>query len=574
MLSTSQIFTSFKICVDLLFNSKKSAKLKFFYACALDLIVVLFSVSAPILLKKLIDALDSSADTSGVVYWLGIGYGAIWLCSELLLRVRAYITTEVIEEAKIEALRRLCKNSIFKFDSRSRHMPAGEFSAKMAQLLYALPIFIDGLTWQVIPLIIRLVLSVSALALFAPLIYPALLILCVITFLSISVFTHTHIGDKQRNANLAMQHTSSTIIDALNNKELTIAHATELHEIDNISKSLVNSKRSAVKSMAYTQLVSSTQILFLGIGLLIITLKSIFDVKSGVSTLGGLVQINAYVLQFLLPVSYFGMVISGIKRASVALEENRLSLIDSEFPECLPSSFPLKPSSISITNFKLKSSDGKSYLKDINLNILPGECIALVGNSGAGKTSLIKSIIGLVEPESGSVKIDDTLVTKNSSRTLRKKIGYVPQEPHLFNRSLLDNIFTTETTSAERNKILDLSGITLDSLAANIDKTCADLSGGEKQRVAFARALARTPSILILDEPSSSLDVYYRGVISNTLFTQCKDTTRIIITHDLDLASQADRVIVMESGRIIQSGSHDQLIEEDNWYKTYWHKKR
>lgn len=179
-----------------------------------------------------------------------------------------------------------------------------------------------------------------------------------------------------------------------------------------------------------------------------------------------------------------------------------------------------------------------------------------------------------MEPESGSVKIDDTLVTNNSSRTLRKKIGYVPQEPHLFNRSLLDNIFTTETTSAERNKILDLSGIALDSLAANIDKTCADLSGGEKQRVAFARALARTPSILILDEPSSSLDVYYRGVISNTLFTQCKDTTRIIVTHDLDLASQADRVIVMEGGRIIQSGSHDLLIEEDNWYKTYWHKKR
>lgn len=559
-----------KVCFDLIFKSGGSVRFKFFSACLLDISVVLFAVGAPALLKIIIDDLSSATPSKNIVLF-GIGYGAMWLASELLLRLRAYVTTDVIEAAKAQALSRLCINSILKPGNGSKPIATGAFAAKMAQISYAITIFIDGVAWQIAPLIVRLILSISALLYFAPYIYSVLLIASVSGFALVSVLTYEKIGDRQRLANIAMQDASSTIVDSLINREITLAHATELHEFKCISQSLSDSKRSAIASMAYSQFVSGAQIFLLGLGLIVITGKSILDVQGGVLTVGGMMQINAYLLQFVLPVSYFGMMISGIKRASVTLVAD----IDLLRSASIVDDLEAEPKGgrgcdIEIKNLSFCSQDGKQCLENINLAIRAGECVAIVGSSGAGKTSMAKAILGLLYNPGGSISIDSNLCSQGNMRAMRKSIGYVPQQPYLFNRDLLSNVFLTECSMTDKERILNSCGIDLKMLPPGIASTCSDLSGGEKQRVSLARAIARRPSLLILDEPTSSLDVHHKSVIMKTLFESCNGITRLIVTHDLNLASRADRIVVMQEGRILQCGAHSSLLKEDGWYRKHW----
>lgn len=565
----TEFLTATKVSLDLIFKTRSPIRLKFILTCVIDVVAIGLSVAAPAFLKLLIDMLNAKS-TAYTVIWLGVGYGTTWVLSELLLRLRGYMTTEIIEEAKREAITRLCIHTILK-QKKTDNVSSGTFSAKMAQVSSALPIFIDGTTWQIAPLLVRLLLSVGALAAFAPAIYPLLLVASVIAFIFVSIATYSKIGERQRRANIAMQNSSSRILDALSNKEIIIAHATELEELAYLENAMDEQKDSAISSVAFAQKVSAAQIFLLGLGLIVITAKAVIDVKSGVLTVGELVQINAYVLQFVLPVSYFGLVLSGIKRASVSLGENAKDLLSCSGRE-FDTVFALtsRPIGIVLRNVTIKSSEGHDCLKYIDLDVRPGECIAIVGSSGAGKSTLAKAIMGLYEPDSGSIEIDSIRVSASSIRSLRKNIGYVPQDPHLFDKSLSDNVFMKEKEAEFMEDVFSRSGLDLNMLPSSIKETCKYLSGGEKQRIAFARALAREPAILILDEPSASLDAHSKSIISQTVFERCRKVTRLLITHDLELASRADRIVVLSAGRIIEVGSHKELIRNEGWYRDHW----
>lgn len=568
MTSTS-FGSAVNIASSLLFRSGAQIRLKFISTCILDFAVVALSVAAPAILKYAIDALGESGDTKTVL-WLAAGYGIVWTASEVLLRVRAYVTTSVLEQLKLDAIKRLCINSIFRLPVRnSPEISSGAFSAKMNQLSYSLPIFVDGLAWQVFPLLIRLILSIGVLVAFAPVIYPVMLMVSVLAFITLSVMTFSVIGSKQGDSNLSMQRSSWKILDALHNKQVTIAHAAEQYEMDNIDRSLTESKKINLSTMAYTQMVSGTQVFLLGAGLMAITLKGVSDVSDGVLTIGEFIQINAYMLQFLLPISYFGIVLSGIKRASVSLSENAKELASHDLGIVTQSDKCSKAKGITVKNLSV-SFGGAETIRDLDFVVQPGECVAIVGSSGAGKSTLIKSIIGLCAPQSGEIYIGDEKVTETSIRSLRHSIGYVPQDSQLFDRSLRDNIFGEEKDQEFELCVLRLSGLSDAAIKETANHTCNQLSGGEKQRVAFARALAREPVVLILDEPSSSLDAHTKEIITSSVLNNLHNVTRILVTHDLKQASRADRLVVMADGRVIESGTHEQLINFGGWYSKHW----
>ncbi|WP_434608586.1 ABC transporter ATP-binding protein [Pseudomonas sp. D2-30] len=559
-----------KACWNILINSSLSVKLSFLAACLLDLITVFMSVAAPAVLKILIDSL-SAKEAVAEVAWLGAVYGATWLGAELLLRLRGVLAAIVVEKIKFEATKRFCVNSIFKLEVELKESPSGVFATRLSQTNNALPMFIDGVVWQIVPLLVRLILSVSVLVHFSSLIYASLLAATVLIFVVISLFSYKGIGERQKFSNLSAQSTYWRILDALKNRTIIIAHADERAEFKHIEKALLASTKSAIGVVNFSQAISSLQIMVLGAGLTAITVFAARDLAGGVITAGDFVQINAYVLQFVLPVSYVGMVLSAIKRTSVTIAENAEHLVQPcvliDDPKEVQ---PLPPPVITLNKVCIHSLDGKILLKDISVVIESGSSLAVVGNSGAGKSTLAKALLGLVEVSAGVIKYDSQELSGEAIRALRKHVGYVPQDTFLFDRSVKDNVFGDLLfDQAEIPRILRVSGIDDDKGLLECN-ACHGLSGGEKQRVSFARAIARYPNVIVLDEPTSSLDKATKKILSSAIYAALNGVTRIIITHDLVEASKADKIIVMDNGTIVELGTHLSLLDTGGWYAKHY----
>ncbi|WP_422417503.1 ATP-binding cassette domain-containing protein [Pseudomonas sp. GZD-222] len=568
----SEFLNTTRVCADILWNSNRHLRICFIISVLLDLLVVAFSVAAPTVLKNLIDSFNSG-ETGNNLALLGVGYGLTWLAAEVFVRIKVVIGTEVIEEVKKQASSRFCMNTIFEWHAARPGFSPGVFSTKLNQINSAIPVFLDGLMGQVLPLIVRLCLSVAILVQFVPDIYSIALIVVVGSFAGVSLFTFSIIGDRQRAANGALQSAFGLILDVLKNRELIIAHAEEEKEITHIEQSLGQSKKSIVSNVYVQQLVSTVQIVLLGAGLAGITALAAYDLAAKTITLGDFVQVNAYLLQFVLPVSYFGMVISGIKRSSVTLGENSHLLERNLSDFSTPSGIDLGSAPrVSLSNVSLHDSLGVSVLNDVSFEVESGRSLAIVGPSGAGKTTLIKTLVGLSTPTTGEIAFDRVQLTPSNIRQSRKNVGYVPQDDYLLDRSVYENVSSRECKDDSAiYKCLNDVGLKLDARQDARAISVKILSGGEKQRVSLARAIARKAKVIIFDEPTSSLDIDSKKIIEQVFFgSLAGETTRIIVTHDLNEAKKADAIVVLEGGCVSATGDHATLMLRPGWYRRQW----
>ncbi|MFT6101808.1 MAG: subfamily B ATP-binding cassette protein HlyB/CyaB [Candidatus Endobugula sp.] len=219
-------------------------------------------------------------------------------------------------------------------------------------------------------------------------------------------------------------------------------------------------------------------------------------------------------------------------------------------------------------------SDGPVILEDIQLNIRPGEVVGIVGRSGSGKSTITKLIQRLYTPESGRVLVDGVDLAMIDTAWLRKQIGVVLQENFLFNRSVRENIAISDpsismervVTAAKMSGAHEFIGDLAEGYDTMIGEQGSNLSGGQRQRLAIARALITNPRILIFDEATSALDYESERLIQDNMATICKNRTVFIIAHRLTTVRQCHRIIVMDKGRIVEQGNHDQLIELNGYY--------
>ena len=225
-------------------------------------------------------------------------------------------------------------------------------------------------------------------------------------------------------------------------------------------------------------------------------------------------------------------------------------------------------------SYKYLGSD-KHAVSNLDLTVPPGETIALVGSSGSGKSTLINLVIGFVRPTTGYITCDNQRLESLDLRTLRKFISVVPQETVLFNASIRENISygLPDVTDAEVANALAMANAQefIDEMPEGLDTEIgergASLSGGQRQRLAIARAIIRDPKILILDEATSALDTESELLIQDAIAKLRKDRTTFIVAHRLSTVRDADRIAVMENGRIVEIGTHNQLIEQSGRYK-------
>jgi ABC-type transport system involved in Fe-S cluster assembly fused permease/ATPase subunit len=305
-----------------------------------------------------------------------------------------------------------------------------------------------------------------------------------------------------------------------------------------------------------------------------------YKVAQGDMTIGDFVLINAFTMQIFMPLNFLGFVYREI-RGSIANIENLFNLLDKQPNVTIDENAKdLKSDHGKITFNQVQFSyrPDRTILHDISFDILPGQKVAVVGESGSGKSTLVKLLFRFYDSSNGSISIDGQDISKVNQHSLRKAIGIVPQDTVLFNDTIFENVRygRPDATDAEVQQAIDLAHLRgfIESLPngenTSVGERGLKLSGGEKQRVAIARTILKRPPIMVFDEATSSLDSQSEQAILTALKEISQGHTSLVIAHRLSTIVDADKIVVMGNGRILEQGSHRQLLDQNGAYKQLW----
>lgn len=324
-------------------------------------------------------------------------------------------------------------------------------------------------------------------------------------------------------------------------------------------------------------------ILLIGVSnILVIYIGGIQYMNGQIEEIGTLVEFLMYVNMLTWPVAVVGFVTSMIQRAEASQKRiNEFLQTEPSIQNLVEENTPIK-GEIEFQNLSFTYPDtGIQALKNVSFRVSPGETLAIVGNTGSGKSTILELIGRLYDVEDGMLKIDGTPIKKLNLSDLRNSIGYVPQDAFLFSDSLRNNIkFGKEDASEEevinaaKNAAVHDNIITFSKgYDTVLGERGINMSGGQKQRLSIARAIIKDPRILLFDDSLSAVDTETEEQILHNLLRITKDKTTIIVGHRISSLKNASRIIVLDEGRIIQEGTHQQLIEKTGYYKELYAKQ-
>lgn len=539
------------------------------------------NVGIPLALKKAVDALDpQQQDIIFLPIAMLIAYGLLRFISSLFSELRDALFAKVI----YRSVRRIAAN-IFKHLhnlSLRFHLQrqTGGISRDIERGSRGISFLLNFMIFNILPTLVEIGLVTAILlsqydSIFA-LITTSTILLYILYTLAITEWRMRF----RRTMNDMDSKANNQAIDSLLNYETVKYFNNEVYELQRYDQTLASWEASAIKNQTSLSLLNIGQGTIISIGLTILMLLAGQGVVEGELSLGDLILINAFLLQLYLPLGFLGFVYREI-RHSLADMERMFSLLEQE-EETIDkqNALPLKLNggAIKFDQVCFHYDANRSILHNIDFTLEAGKKLAIVGASGSGKSTLVRLLFRFYDIQSGAITIDGTDIRDIQQHSLRQAIGVVPQDTVLFNNTIYHNILYGDPTStkesvitaAKRAHIHDFIVSLPDGYKTLVGERGLKLSGGEKQRVAIARTLLKQPQILIFDEATSALDSHSEKAINQQLQSISTNKTTLIIAHRLSTVVDADSIIVLKHGQIIERGTHQELLSQRQHYAAMW----
>ncbi len=551
-------------------------------AIALTLLVLskLANVAVPLVLKEIIDAMNKPKAMLLVPVFLVVAYGLLRLFSTLFGELRdaifAKVTQRTIRRVALKVFAHLHDLSLrFHLERQT-----GGVSRDIERGTRGISFLFNFMLFNILPTRLEICLVAAILfskydPWFAAITFATLVVYIVFTLFITEwrmVFRRT-MNDMDSKAN-------TRAIDSLINYETVKYFGNERYEARRYDEHLDTWEVAAVRNQTSLAALTAGQSIIIAIGVTALMLLAADGVVKGTMTVGDLVLVNVFMLQLYMPLHFLGFVYREIKHSLADMEKMFRLLGESREIEDAPDAVPLKveQAAVRFENVCFAYDPEREILFDVSFDIPAGHTVAVVGASGAGKSTLSRLLFRFYDVTAGRILIDGQDIRKVTQASLRATIGIVPQDTVLFNDSIYYNI-AYGRPDATREEVLQAAQSAhihdfVESLPHGYDSVVGErglkLSGGEKQRVAIARAILKNPSIMIFDEATSALDSRHEKAIQDELHNVARNRTTLVIAHRLSTIVDAQQILVMDKGRIIERGSHRELLAQQGVYAQMW----
>ena len=568
-------------------KNKKSMKVRVVIAVICLLLAKAANIGTPPILGYAVDSLTELSEGINVYMLIPlaliISYGIARIAALGFGELRNAIFSKVAQNA----ITQLTLNTFKHLHSLSLQFHLGRQTGALSKFIdrgtKGVNFLLNYVLFSVIPTIIEIFLVAGILAFVYGWKY-ALVTLITIGLYIVVTFTVTQWRLQfRRRMNAADNAVSTKLIDSLLNYETVKYFNNEKHEYERLNESLKEYEKESVNNQYSLSYLNIAQTVVIMAGITIMLVMSAYDIRAGHLSIGGFVVINAYMLQLYQPLNFFGTVYREIRQSLTDMEnlftlwEEKTNLIDSD-----QSASKTNQASIRFENVSFDYDERRTIIENISFEVPNGKKVALVGPTGAGKSTISRLLFRFYDPKQGAIFINNENIKDISQSSLRKMIGVVPQDTVLFNDTIYYNISygnpeASEEQIYEAARSADIHNFVMelpDGYQTLVGERGLKLSGGEKQRVAIARAILKNPSIFFFDEATSALDSTTEKEIQKNLQAISQNRTTLVIAHRLSTAADADEILVLEQGKITERGTHDQLLTLQGKYAEMWNKQK
>ncbi len=554
------------------------------FALACLVAAKLATVSVPILLKDIVDRLSPMALTAThvlvVPVALVVTYGLLRLSTSLFTELREFFFVNVTQAAMrtlaLKTFRHLHSLSLrYHLERRT-----GAVTREIDQGIRGISSLISFTLYSILPTLIEISLVVAYLVWNYEVWFAAIVGVSLTVYIVFTVLVTNWRTVVRRRWNELETKAHSRAVDSLLNFETVKYFGNEAYEARRYDETLAASQRTAVMSQQSLNVLNAGQQTIIAVALTLILWRAAVGVVEGRMTIGDLVLVNAFMIQLYIPLNFLGVIYREIKQALTDMDRMFALLEQNREIADAPDARPLvvRGAEVRFDKVDFAYDPRRQVLHGVDFSIAGGTTTAVVGSTGSGKSTLARLLFRFYEVDAGAVLIDDQDVRSITQESLRAAIGIVPQDTVLFNDTIEYNIAygrpgasRTDIESAARAAhIHDFIEALPDGYATQVGERGLKLSGGEKQRVAIARTLLKDPAILVFDEATSALDSRTERVIQDELEGIARSRTTLVIAHRLSTVVHADQILVMDHGRIVERGSHSDLLARGGLYAAMW----